>query len=930
MKLPVSSPSSSSSPVVLEVPRGSSDVVVKEAPQPQKGVASGQPVASAELHAPVQSVKTPAGPAGKSAIARAKKGLVDLDEDGQEVADQQGEEVRVAAAAMDEVSVQSASATEDVVVAAASGASGSQEEGAATTDVLLAQAPPASSEGMSSNTTSTENPRAGNAGWAVVAGIAGIGIALSGGSSPPPPPVDTTLENMTPAQAAALTPAQVAAYAQNGDINRLNDAAEGALLPSQMTLVTSTGVSLMTNEFLESLAPATLAGFSDSQLDTLNAAQVGAITAGQIDALAPAQVVALGTDVSGLSNGAAASLNAAQTAALSSNGLLTSLSTTAVASLAPDSLDSLTPAEIAALPTGFVDDLAPATLASLSAAQVAALTPAQAGALTPAQVAALAQVDLLDDLSDLAEAALQPSQMALISQIGVQALDNEFLESLTSSTLAGLSNAQLGYLTAGQVGVISAAQVDNLTAAQVAALGADVSGMSNAAAASLNAAQVAALAAAGFLDDLSSSAAASLVPGSLGDVTPAQFANLAPSFVDDLAPATLATASNSQVAAMSSAQAAVLTPAQVAALESAGLLHHLGDAQEASLAVDSLDNIASLAALPAEFIQDLAPATLASISGAQAGTVNTSQAAVVTDAQFNALETAGLLPSFTPAALAVMYPTLDAVALDNQTALDVRSNIVLNFSHSLTAVAGKYIRIVDDGNTWIRGENINNTQVLEATDPRVTIVGGRVTINPQYDLDFGSNYHIEIDDGAFISSNNGRGIDAISNSTTINFTTVTPAVGAVGEVSVISDATGAMVTSLTWWDAEDRGNPSAPSGTPINASGGNHAYVIADYITTPADPGNGDDGVGVGDFKIIMNNFGNGDLLYVDNLGANTSFNAPNASNYLDYGDGNTTVVWAAKPGSLGGDIVFTGLVFSSPGEFQTAIGSSYVPYVIA
>jgi hypothetical protein len=92
-------------------------------------------------------------------------------------------------------------------------------------------------------------------------------------------------------------------------------------------------------------------------------------------------------------------------------------------------------------------------------------------------------------------------------------------------------------------------------------------------------------------------------------------------------------------------------------------------------------------------------------------------------------------------------------AVDGVSNLDVTSAIVLNVNQGVTAIAGKSIRIVDDGGPGFRGESTTRTQEISVTDTsKVTIQGGVISIRPGFDLDLASNYHIEIDAGAFVNS----------------------------------------------------------------------------------------------------------------------------------------------------------------------------------
>lgn len=276
-------------------------------------------------------------------------------------------------------------------------------------------------------------------------------------------------------------------------------------------------------------------------------------------------------------------------------------------------------------------------------------------------------------------------------------------------------------------------------------------------------------------------------------------------------------------------------------------------------------------------------------------------------------------------------PRIQSVALDNQISVDVRTRIVVDFDQDVHAVAGRFLRIVDDGGTGFHGENIVNTQILEVTDSRVTLVGSRLLIDPEFDLDFSSNYHVEIENGAFLGSASALAFAGVSDSTTINFATVSPAKGGVtGEASIIADESGAMVESLRWWDLAGLGNPFGAARA-LSASGGDSAFVAADYVTAAAAPEYGYDGVGVSNFNVTIHQFTIGDLLYVDNRGANTSVNATAGTVMID----NLTftdLLWegASSFGGFGGQVQINGLGFETVAGWQMAMGANAAPYVIA
>jgi Ca2+-binding RTX toxin-like protein len=208
-------------------------------------------------------------------------------------------------------------------------------------------------------------------------------------------------------------------------------------------------------------------------------------------------------------------------------------------------------------------------------------------------------------------------------------------------------------------------------------------------------------------------------------------------------------------------------------------------------------------------------------------------------------------------------------SVDGVSNLDVTSPIVLKVNQAVTAVAGKFIRIVDDGGAGFNGESTVRTQEISVTDSsKVSIQGGLITLRPGFDLDLSSNYHIEIDAGAFVNSK-GKGNAAVTDPTTLNFSTVTPGTagstgtGAAVASQAMDTATGNLVASFSWLDIQGVGSPSANSGSVLDLGAANVALVFKDY-----DPAGGQDssnGVGAPDFYVRANNFGAGDMLYVDN-----------------------------------------------------------------
>ena len=207
-------------------------------------------------------------------------------------------------------------------------------------------------------------------------------------------------------------------------------------------------------------------------------------------------------------------------------------------------------------------------------------------------------------------------------------------------------------------------------------------------------------------------------------------------------------------------------------------------------------------------------------------------------------------------------------SIDGVSNLDVTSPIVLKVNQAVTAVAGKFIRIVDDGGAGFNGESTLRTQEISVTDTsKISIQGGLITLRLGFDLDLSSNYHIEIDAGAFVNSK-GKGNAAVTDPTALNFSTVTPGTagfqgtGAAVVSQAMDTATGNLKASFSWLDIQGTGT-SASSAVAVDVGAANVALVFKDY--DPAGGGNSSDGVAAPDLNVRVNNFGAGDLLYIDN-----------------------------------------------------------------
>ena len=277
--------------------------------------------------------------------------------------------------------------------------------------------------------------------------------------------------------------------------------------------------------------------------------------------------------------------------------------------------------------------------------------------------------------------------------------------------------------------------------------------------------------------------------------------------------------------------------------------------------------------------------------------------------------------------------TLNQSALDNVTNLEVGSNIVLNFSTSVTAVAGKYIHIVNDGGTGFHGEaTVKTLDILVTDTSQVTISsGGKVTLNPTADLDLANNYHITIDAGAFTSAS-GSTLAAYDGTTALNFSTVTPGVSSLTNAvaSQVMGADGTLASGHFWLDIEGIGSPSQTAGTALDLSAKNYALVAKDYDAAGASSSLGYDGIKTADFYVAANNFGAGDLLYIDNQGV--AANDLTQSIIINNGNPPTTLQFAGT--TLGGlvniSLAGSSATFDTIAQMKTLLGTATSPVISA
>ena len=167
----------------------------------------------------------------------------------------------------------------------------------------------------------------------------------------------------------------------------------------------------------------------------------------------------------------------------------------------------------------------------------------------------------------------------------------------------------------------------------------------------------------------------------------------------------------------------------------------------------------------------------------------------------------------------------------------------------------------------------------------------------------------------------------------LNFSTVTPGRTSLANAvaSQVMNTDGTLGSGHFWLDIEGIGSPSASTGTALDLSAQNYALVAKDYDATGASNSLGYDGVKVADFYFAANNFGAGDLLYIDNQGAGAA-NDLTLSNIINNGNPPTTLQFAGT--TLGGlvDITLAGstATFDTVLQMKTLLSASTSPVISA
>ncbi|NRP16356.1 putative Ig domain protein [Marinobacterium sp. xm-a-152] len=216
----------------------------------------------------------------------------------------------------------------------------------------------------------------------------------------------------------------------------------------------------------------------------------------------------------------------------------------------------------------------------------------------------------------------------------------------------------------------------------------------------------------------------------------------------------------------------------------------------------------------------------------------------------------------------VVSPPVISSKIDDVNNVSVVSKIILEASENLVKGSGS-ITIFNDGGDGYYGESVDNDLVIDVASSQVTIQDNLIIIDSDVALDFNNNYHIEIDAGAFVGAVSGLDSVVVDDASAINFSTVNPSATADAAASVemtLSDSLEVAVeSSLNWWGAEGNGTPdgnAATSRVDRDFSTGDNVLVFADLGSSA--------GIATDDFWINAPGLGDGDHIFIDNLGNNS------------------------------------------------------------
>lgn len=217
-------------------------------------------------------------------------------------------------------------------------------------------------------------------------------------------------------------------------------------------------------------------------------------------------------------------------------------------------------------------------------------------------------------------------------------------------------------------------------------------------------------------------------------------------------------------------------------------------------------------------------------------------------------------------------PAILPSALSGVTNLDVRSDLVLTFNTAvqLSTNSAIKIRLVRDGGA---GFHESSTLAAHSRDMVIDITSGQLklsadgkslSINPVGDLDFGGNYHIEVDAGAFLSRSDPTGTAlSAANTNAATFSTVLPANTVNGSSSQKMTAVGGVIASQTYIDIQGMGSYDTIDAR-LNLSLGGFTLTYKDDMAAGGDANSTGIGTGTQGFNLQVAGFGSDDFLYFD------------------------------------------------------------------
>lgn len=184
-------------------------------------------------------------------------------------------------------------------------------------------------------------------------------------------------------------------------------------------------------------------------------------------------------------------------------------------------------------------------------------------------------------------------------------------------------------------------------------------------------------------------------------------------------------------------------------------------------------------------------------------------------------------------------------------AVDIESNITLNFSRAVSGVAGKNILVKRTSDNFTFAS-------IDASDTKVTGGGtSSITINPATDLSASISFYILIDKGAFKDAD-GRIFNGITTNNVVAFTT--------GTASVAPSLTTDVVSVFSTTSATLGGNVTSDGGQPVTDRG-----VVWNTTGDPIiDANKTTIGSGAGIFSQSINGLPQGTRIYVRAFATNT------------------------------------------------------------